>query len=322
MCKKKSFFGGMLKKSGFLVITAATMVVASVFVSCSSDDEGEEETFLTPPAAAQYSKKYEITSVGSDIASIELTESGNYIITPRMNMYTVKGDAVKRTKARFMQDSRKVLKRENYTNYIYGKYTRIGENEYYLEGYGRIKVHSEGENAVSLTIQKDGQNEYVLTAAVANQKPESLKTSMLCRTWKIDKMRVQAYVNGRKVWDKTASVDRLEDLMPDGEDGDFEYEDIPQQVVFTRAGTYMVYYNNGAEGEELSVSTWAWADENSGLLRYSWDYDSMYDDEMSGEVSISFAGSTMSVTEQYIEIDEADGEEYKEILTTICSEVR
>lgn len=39
------------------------------------------------------------------------------------------------------------------------------------------------------------------------------------------------------------------------------------QVIFTKAGTYMVTYPNS----ELAISTWSWVSQSEGTLRYSWN---------------------------------------------------
>ena len=74
----------------------------------------------------------------------------------------------------------------------------------------------------------------------------------------------------------------------------------PKQVVFTKSGTYMVFYANNT----LAVSTWKWIDEAKGEARYSWDYESINSSDMGGKINISFSDSQLVVSE-YSEFTES-----------------
>lgn len=54
------------------------------FSSCSSSDDNDGEGQLDTPQYAADAAKYEITDESSEVKSIELTESGQYIVI--MNM--------------------------------------------------------------------------------------------------------------------------------------------------------------------------------------------------------------------------------------------
>ena len=90
-------------------------------------------------------------------------------------------------------------------------------------------------------------------------------------------------------------------------------EVLPEEVVFTKAGTYMVSYDN----QMLAVSTWAWENMSTGLLRYSWNYDDMYDEEMAGTAWVSFKNNDLYLNETYKETE--DGDTYEEQAITILS---
>lgn len=93
---------------------------------------------------------------------------------------------------------------------------------------------------------------------------------------------------------------------PDDSDDDFEDEfdedEMPVQVIFSKAGTYMVKYKDSS----LAIATWSWANQSQGRLRYSWDYDGMYDDDTAGVVTVQFSGDKMKVVEMLD--DESDDE--------------
>lgn len=76
----------------------------------------------------------------------------------------------------------------------------------------------------------------------------------------------------------------------------------PQQVVFTKSGTYMVFYGNGT----LAVSTWKWQDESKGTARYSWNYESIDDPDASGLINIGFADNQLVIKEYLIDGESAD----------------
>ena len=86
-------------------------------------------------------------------------------------------------------------------------------------------------------------------------------------------------------------------------------EDSPDQVIFTKSGTYVVFYSN----KTLGVSTWKWVDENAGKARYSWDYQSINDPNESGAINIDFVGNQLVITEflgdEYDNPDDYDDDE-------------
>ena len=101
----------------------------------------------------------------------------------------------------------------------------------------------------------------------------------------------------------TQALEKLRELAqkndPDYDESDYdEIEDImpawPEEVVFTKTGTYVVYYT----GQELAVSTWKWENEAQGYLIYSW-YNNL--DDPDGRVLVEFDGNNMQITESYTE---------------------
>ena len=64
----------------------------------------------------------------------------------------------------------------------------------------------------------------------------------------------------------------------------------PQSIIFTKSGSYIVGYNNGAIG----ISTWMWENEDEGVLRYSWDTTDIYN---GGLVDISFTNNILNISE-------------------------
>ncbi|MDE5571883.1 MAG: hypothetical protein K2I86_07550, partial [Prevotella sp.] len=109
---------------------------------------------------------------------------------------------------------------------------------------------------------------------------------------------------------------------PEFEEDEWEWditiEANPENVIFTKTGTYVVLYSN----EQLAVSTWKWADERNGILRYSWNPDSFNDAYLGGDVKIEFKNNRCYLTEGDFEYDEEDNEYYEEGITYIMTEAK
>lgn len=264
--------------------------------SCSDSDGGGN---FEEPKFEQDAARYEITSANSPYASIELTASGNYIIIEKNSSYAHSLSAKKKS---FSFSKKEAKTRASSDGVIWGKYTKGANGEYILEGFGTIKVESKGDNAYDLDITKNNGSSVVVGANRDNKYSSSSKTDALCRSWGFDKIRAAFWLNGKKVYDETLNMKQIAGVTD--EDSPF-YElkdDLPELVIFTKAGTYMVIYS----GNELAISTWRWENESKGILRYSWDYDHLYDPEESGTVTTSFSGSSLLITEEYE--DEEDGD--------------
>lgn len=303
----------------------ALMMFAGIlaFSACGSDDDSY--TFETP----QYeniSAKYTATSNASSINSLELTASGNYIII-KNNGYNINSSKVTRELANniLMNDAVIATTRSaSYGNIIYGKFTKIDENIYDLEGYGVVTITTTGEEAYKLFIELDNGTTISVGARKQEQYDTSAATDKLCRSWNIAKLGLKVVIQGR-TFNKMVNADELDVLfhsfiewvcnqagynindIPAEEREYLEqmvanlvdtYEEVkPLSMIFTKSGSYMVHYANAA----LGVSTWKWEDENAGLLRYSWNSNDIYDENLSGVVNVSYSGSMLLVAEETVQ---------------------
>lgn len=347
--KIKSFMN-VLNIGKYLAMAALVM---GTMTACSSDDDdndgGGASSFETPKYEAD-AAKYVMDETQAPYASIELTASGNYVITP--SQYTnakkhatngTRSETGKKGIAMLMQNILKsnaanAMTRSSddyiYSHIAYGKYTKTGENEYTLEGFGTITItKDENGNAYSIVIKRNGGSAEEYTAKKQNPDLNSAKSNMLCRTWSIAGYRYYAKLNGKTIVDfkdntlkglATQMYNWLKKNDPEFEEGDFDVNDIinstpePENVVFTKTGTYVVYYSE----DRLAVSTWKWENENKGILRYSWNPDYLNDPDESGEVLIEFKNNRLYLTESDSDYDEEDGETYEEGLTYIMTEVK
>lgn len=288
-----------MKKTFSILAALCSVIFAFSLTSCSdSDGDGNFED----PKFEQDAARYEITSTNSPYESIELTASGNYVIIEKNSPYGHSLSAFKKSFS-FAAKGAKSLTSSN--GVIWGEYTKGSNGEYILGGFGTIRVESKGDNAYNLDIKTSSGYSVVVGANRDNKYSSSAMTDKLCRSWEFDRIRATVWLNGKKVFDETLNMKQIASIT-DEDNYFYEMKDeLPELVVFTKAGTYMVIYS----GDELAVSTWCWENESKGILRYSWDYDHLFDPDESGLVTISFSGSNILVSEEF-ESDE-DGEVVK-----------
>lgn len=328
-----------MKKFNYLAIFGLLLTAALGFTSCSDDDD--EGGALDTPAFEASAAKYEISSNNSPYASIELTESGNYIIVNKgYNTASAPAKAANGKKSPISLLAKNMMaktaktkghKVAPYSPILYGTYTKIDDNTYNLAGFGTVKVVTDGNgNAVSLDITPAGGQTVTYTATKQNKNLNSTNTNRLCRTWKIDGCRMYVKYNGRNMMDISANsmeelVVKIEAWMkandPEyepGDAGDIETlkETSPQQLVFTKTGTYMVYYKNS----QLAVSTWRWCNAQETQIEYSWDNNFDSDNGLNGKVDVAFSGNKLLMTEKETETE--DGETLETGLIFTMSEVK
>ncbi|MBR5593836.1 MAG: hypothetical protein IKW46_07170 [Bacteroidaceae bacterium] len=304
----------------------------TLFTACTNEDEVQEVSF-SAPEYEDISAKYEITDSSSNINSLELTASGNYIVTNNYYIYNSKAYRNTENNKEFSFLNKTVLKINGlstrasaYGNIIYGKFTALGENRYDLEGYGIVTITTDSENAYTLDIALENGNTVSIGARKEKTYESSNATNNLCRSWSIEKFgfKVQA---GPYKFEKLVDDNNIEQLFLDyfnwiikisGEEYDEEeiaemkaeakniaetYNSAkPLSLIFTKSGSYMVDYNNGAIG----ISTWKWEDESKGILRYSWNTQDIEDEYIGGTVNISYLDNMLMISEN-VENDVEEG---------------
>ncbi len=318
----------MKKIVNYLLLASLFAAGLTGLAACSSNDDDNSSPTpsgnLETPKYESVSAKYTILSQESDIQSVELTESGNYVIVKRGTNGVKAAVAGTHGKSRLLQGLR-AMTRASKPDIIEGKYTKVSDTEFILEGFGTITITGSSNNAVSLVIAPTGGTAFTLQAARTPQKSNSSFTTKLCRTWKISSLRIQISFDGDELMNSEHAMGELNKFEDDYIDmvkklfsqqgqtlsdreaealahqmfGESIYDDdfAPTHVIFTKAGSYMVQYKDG----ELALSTWAWRDEPKGILHYSWNYDNFEDDMEGGDVYVSFRGAQLAVRETYEE---------------------
>lgn len=260
----------------FAVILAITTIGIT---ACSKDDENNS---LATPEYESYAAKYDITTSGSPYSSIELTASGNYIITENGNnpSYSAVRTTNEEAKSFSFLSKKKHTTRTEFEGYKFGTYTVTGKNQYTLSGFGTLTIVEDGDNIYDLMIKCDNGQSITLGANRDNMYSSSEMTNNLCRTWSINKLHEQQWKDNQITLDETWEIGK--------------YDSDPIEVIFTKAGTYMVFYADGT----LDVSTWKWENESKGIMRYSWNLDYIDDPEESGSVTITFGDNTCTAFEE------------------------
>ena len=339
MVMKKISFNELLCKGKYMVMA---LVAACALTACSNDDEGDGNNnppttppTLDTPAYEASAAKYVVTDVNADIHSIELTASGNYII--RLNSVlsansTTPEEVSAAKKPSVMKNPAASAAQTRYTqfsNILYGEYTKTGDNQYSLGDYGTLTVTQDAGGAYALQVERASGQTYNLKANKAGTPQQGSASNALCRTWNISQWRAYMRINGQTMYDFTAnSVGELNEMLAQwGQENDEEYTEgdyevefdnsnAPEQVVFCKTGTYLVLYANNV----LAVSTWRWANTAQNKIQYSWNPDSFDDTNVSGEASISYSNNRLYITEGYKESE--DGYTFEQGMVYIMDEAK
>lgn len=263
-----------MKKLSLWYVCMFLLTIGLGFTACSEDggdNEGGGEgapVNLPTPAFVGVSALYEVQTENSGIQSVELTEGGQYIITkaPSSTYQVIRKKGLLRSTPtmRVVEDD----------NLISGTYTKVSNVEYDLEGYGKLKVNvfeDDGKFATITLLPIDGGS---IAVDVMAKTPvsNSNMTANLCRTWIPESLEEKEWENGVLVWHAVYDYATKQVSVKVGIDGDRIEEDWLEKVIFSKAGTYICFYDD----DTFEKSYWGWEDETAGLLSY-W-----YDDVVSG----------------------------------------
>lgn len=248
-----------MKKIKLLAMAAALMLTATCFTACSDDEGGGIGNIDLPtPQYEEVSGKYEITSAGSPYESIELSASGNYIVTRSYGGYGLAPKAGGKTRMALLA-KRGATRSTEYGGIIYGTFTSLGGNEFALEGFGTIKLEYSGDDVTGIEITTNGTTTSYSAEKAPTMGGDNI-TNALCRTWRIEKIRDVYY-------DKETG--KTDDMTVTPENPGEEGYDMPIEVVWSKSGTYLVSYLDGSIG----VAEWKWKNRGAGQLYYAWDGD-------------------------------------------------
>lgn len=261
------------------------------FTSCGGDDDEGVSLGVSPYEGI--SGKYNVTNASSEYQSIELGASGNYIIELKQNS-PVRSLSAGGQYARpsFLRNGSGVASTRNVNGYIiYGKYTQDG-NILHLENFGTLEIIYEGDIIAGFELTLAGETESVsLEVEKEEQLEDDELNNQLCRTWNIVSVRDVEYVNGEKVYDATMTPENP--YAPDDDGNMEELTAFPLQILFSKAGTYLVYYKDGT----VDMAKWKWRNKADKTICYAWG-ESWLEDEWA---ALEFSGNRLTVIEDYSE---------------------
>ena len=298
-------------------------------VSCGSDNDPDggngglgDIPSLPTPEYENSSAKYEINPSNSPITSIELTASGDYIIIKNPFYYGAPSKPTKNNKSSLIQNyvshAARTSRADN-SPIIYGKFIKISDTEYILEGYGSIVIEGDTANTFSLQITPQNGETTTVAAQKSSTIPDSEINNAICRTWNLDNIGIKMSFNNALVYNDSKPSNQLDILLEEAQNAlknylikhygasssEFDpYEPLnfyPTKVIFTKSGTYMVEYSN----QTIAVSTWHWINESKGQFQFSWDYDDPDSTESGGSQNyVSFKNEKLFVHELHTNEEE------------------
>lgn len=281
------------------------------FTSCEKDGDGGKNgngggggSFGTEQYEA-ISGLYKVDNTASGIKSIELTAGGEYIIVLTNGGVNYSPAKVIEQKKKSIFVSRKAATRSGYETYVTGTYTyNKDDEEIILDGYGTLLVYSFNPDGSfsAFELETESGRKVQLDVTKQEEVSNSNMTQKLCRTWKPKSEEVIVKVDGKTVLSASYIYATNQVKITNNSYG-FEEDYLDEmfsktllKVVFSKAGTYMVYheYDNMVES---SMSHWRWKDESKGYLLYYWDDEQDYDYYDEGIVQVKFSNNTMTVSE-------------------------
>ena len=311
-----------MKKNRFYYLAMMLCTLALSFTSCQKDDDdkgngkgGSKGEDFGTEMYESISGLYEVENTSSGIKSIELTAGGEYIIvfTGRYVGSPEKVNAKEMT----MFALRNVSTRSGEENYVTGTYTYDEEEEEIsLENYGTLLIYSLNEDGTfdAFMLETESGTRIELDVTKQEEMPDSDMTKKLCRTWKpqSEEFIIKMSEDGSKYQTileaeysyKTGKITIKENMV--GYDDEY-LEDVfsgtLQKVVFSKAGTYMVYHEWDGYVES-SMAHWRWQDEKSGSLLYYWGDEQDYDYYAEGIVQVAFEQNNLVVSESVEESED------------------
>lgn len=240
------------------------------FTSCSNDDNDDDRSpsplwvgELGAPSHEDDAVAYNILN-NSQYGLIELTASGNYIVTPPESA-TISYAATEAMPARHLFAAAPAPASRNFGNEIlFGTYTQLPDGSYKLQGFGTIGAFDNG----TLDLTLDNGTFLQLDAVKITNVESTPLNNRLCRTWYVTSATRTFYdINGNFIGRENVSADEIE-------------EEFVQYVIVTKAGTFVqVEWDNSIEGR----GQWNWTDKTNQVFAYQFtDY---YD---SGSVQVAF----------------------------------
>ena len=256
----------------FLAVLFGTLAVAS---SCNKTPTPVEPKFDTP-AYAEYAQKLSVTESEANIAWMEFTEAGRYIIAYR----------------NWPNGTKAVVEPEEHYYYVTGTYTVSGSDTYVLSGFGTVEVSG---NAV--TIEPEHGDTVTMTVTTEPSVEDTPLNDNVARTWKIDNVRLGITTGSgvtvnvtKQGCDIHAIAAELKDKGVNVDPDTFEGF-VVNEITFTKSSTFMISFTrkNPYVGEYTLSSDGKFHCELDGASQ-----EIFYNGTMDG--TVTFEGNTLIFT--------------------------
>lgn len=281
-----------MKIKNFIFAVPMLLVMALVsFTACSDDDDDNSASIDSPATYASDAAKYIISSESSPYKSIELTESGYYIIQQNSSYSGAKASrAFSPIAKKHAKGLARLLTRAGYeagNGYIYGTFTKNSDGSYTLDGFGTLTINKSGDSAVSLVITPTGRDAETVAATIDQSTSQTSALSLqICRTWYFDvNSRVEVsytyegkdytyagtYRQVESQWLAQAKKLGVDDYDEEDDDDDYYASaDAYIEITFTRSGSYFALEHDSNEEEDYQndfvVTTWRWLNESQNMI--------------------------------------------------------
>lgn len=262
----------MEKFIGRKVWALCAVLGMTLAVSCSSSDDGDGNGPLEPPVYSEEAVKCEFTDPDAPYESLELTESGDYILV-------VQNDEPNVGPAPFAASPlRGISRAESGSNVKHGTYTKTGEKSYELTGLGTVVFT---ENSIQITPTNGQTTTYRANFQALLQTSHQI--GLLCRSWKCVQWRIVVHSPEDNVDKSFSSFDAfyrfIEGDDPDDMTGEgFWYMPTFEEVILSKYGTLALtgreYYENTLLGDTFWPELWTATGNNKGrMVLYGEDSD-------------------------------------------------
>ena len=275
-----------MKKSFYLMAFAAIMLA---FVSCSKDDddnnnnETPKESTLDAPQYKEDavrlslpSNELTVSGENANVSLIELAESGTYLIAYQ----------------------RRVTRADDGTEYLTGKFTKNGDS-YNLSGFATVTITGKSGTTYNIVVKTtDGTTTELNATAASGGVSSGAMTDNLCRTWKIESTLLTVNVDGLNAGKEFPGTCDLNKMIEYAKEKGVKIKDIVDGksivtgITFSRAGTFMISYQNG----KPDVGKWNWSSQSAGTLSYGWNSSDMGNSLENGAATVSFEGKKCKLT--------------------------
>ena len=281
-----------MKKLKFLAMALAAVVLPLGFASCGGSEDDEEDLWkgeLENPKYESDAVLFNVTDDDSDIASIELTASGDYIVIPCE--YDAPAPIMPSMAPALRKTAPKSIFRKSTTSRagweygVFGEYKKLKEGVYELIGYGTLTIVN--DSRINLALDNGGDLNLDVTKATEIQA--NALNNRLCRTWQI--------TGGQyKVYDLEGNLIHTEKMT----DREIK-EECVEYVVMSKANTYITI---DWDGEIDGYGVWNWEDKDLQVFNYHYT-----DEDFTGSVKVTFDGDRCKFYERTYDYWGVDEEE-------------